>query len=567
VSKTNTISEKITFPLLFLLVVIVHSSGLFGQLLGDDHAFIANNNQTLGNLKNIPEFFKKGLWDHSDLGIRDTIMYRPVSLVFGSISYLIAGTNPFYLHVIGFLMHFINALLVARLIGSLYPATTHTDRLLGASFFAVHPALAGTVAWISGQSDIILTTLFLSGFLFYLRYRKEKKILDFVLTMICFILALFSKETSVLLPFLFIACDLIRIKDWKALHFGTYSFFIVSLAFYFAIRSIVLTGMITGENQLNFSAYTFGRLFDYILFSVKTLIIPWPLPYFTRHIPGGISNIIEITIGLLVMTGAVFAAFRFKNIRFPLIWIFATLLPPLSLAFVDNGIFALRFLYLPCIGVAIIFSLSIVHLKLVIYKTTLMVSPVLIILCFSILSIMDIGNWKTSDAWAKKIIRFDPGYSAGWIMLAEYYEQTGDRIKAQGTYQKGLQKVEGIKSRVILAEKLGEIYATSNRGEESLKLFRWISQQKGFEARGYLGIGNNYLIARNHLKAMDAYRKALIFNPYDFSILYNLGMLYETKNDRKEATRLYMNALKAAGKNTDNNAIAHVKNFLANTHQ
>ncbi len=77
--------------------------------------------------------------------------------------------------------------------------------LLLTLIFTVHPLLNQAVAWIPGRNDSLLAVFILLSFLFLLKYLQSKKTNQFILHILFFVFALFTKENAIMLiPLAFI---------------------------------------------------------------------------------------------------------------------------------------------------------------------------------------------------------------------------------------------------------------------------------------------------------------------------------------------------------------------------
>jgi len=74
---------------------------------------------------------------------------------------------------------------------------------LGATAFAVHPALAAAVAWVPGRNDVLLAVFALGAWRLLLRAARRPSAGALGGHLVCFALALATKETALVLPVVF----------------------------------------------------------------------------------------------------------------------------------------------------------------------------------------------------------------------------------------------------------------------------------------------------------------------------------------------------------------------------
>ncbi len=121
------------------------------------------------------------------------------------LDYWLWGLKPAGYHVANILYHgiagFILFLVLLELRG------TGWQRIAGAVLFISHPVLTDSVTYISGRRDVLVGLFYLLSFYCFVRYRKEPRWGNAVLTGIFFLLALGSKEMGITLPAVCLAYD------------------------------------------------------------------------------------------------------------------------------------------------------------------------------------------------------------------------------------------------------------------------------------------------------------------------------------------------------------------------
>jgi tetratricopeptide (TPR) repeat protein len=170
------------------------------------------------------------------------IHYRPVYKLWHLLNVQLFGFIVPWWHLSSLLLHFGVIFLVYQLGVELMK-----DRwaaALAALLFAYHPIHVESVAYITASSDILLTLFALLSFLAYFRFREEgPSPLYFIASVFAAALAMMSKETAVIFPWLLVAYEALReprpgIKqDWKRFAW-TVPFFAV-VAAYVAVRTLL----------------------------------------------------------------------------------------------------------------------------------------------------------------------------------------------------------------------------------------------------------------------------------------------------------------------------------------
>src|ERR1035437_834339 len=75
--------------------------------------------------------------------------------------------------------------------------------LLSTLVYCAHPLFISSITWIPARGDLLLAFFSLWSFLFFIEHLQKKKIKYLLLHWLTFTLALFCKETAVILPILF----------------------------------------------------------------------------------------------------------------------------------------------------------------------------------------------------------------------------------------------------------------------------------------------------------------------------------------------------------------------------
>lgn len=177
----------------------------FGWLYFDDY-LIVQETEFYTSLANVIDAFTRTVWLQTS-GMY--MYYRPVStgfyIVCAWLSNLVSGqVDPWTFHVLNIaLMGSVTALthaLLRHLRVEFWPATLLTVLLI------VHPASVFTVAWVSGQNELLLAIFMLLGFISFLRLLEEPLMKQRMrwasLYALCFLAGLLTKENALSLPIL-----------------------------------------------------------------------------------------------------------------------------------------------------------------------------------------------------------------------------------------------------------------------------------------------------------------------------------------------------------------------------
>ncbi|MDD5201300.1 MAG: tetratricopeptide repeat protein [Terrimicrobiaceae bacterium] len=128
--------------------------------------------------------------------------YYPITYTSFWLEWRLWGGNPAGFHALNIALHALNAVLLWRVLLRL--------RLPGAWFiallFAVHPIHAASVGWISEQKNTLSLAFALGAALFFFRHEASRRRWEYGAALGCFVLALLSKTSVVMLPPALLLC-------------------------------------------------------------------------------------------------------------------------------------------------------------------------------------------------------------------------------------------------------------------------------------------------------------------------------------------------------------------------
>jgi tetratricopeptide (TPR) repeat protein len=172
----------------------------------DDISIISNNYHIIGSIKNIGIAFK------TDAFISATgDFYRPVQTVSFMIDALIGKDKPWIYHLSNLIYHLLTVLALFTLLRKL--GLKNSIAFLMSLIFAIHPVLSSNVSWIAARGDILVGLWGILMLLTFHNFTKTKKQIQFFLHVLIFMTALFTKETTVAFPLIFLLYYFVVLKE------------------------------------------------------------------------------------------------------------------------------------------------------------------------------------------------------------------------------------------------------------------------------------------------------------------------------------------------------------------
>lgn len=290
----------------------------FGYTNHDDDLLISRNMEFISDISNIPEAFTTDAWYQK----RQIELYRPLQ----SVSYILDaqwGENvAFTAHLTNLILHILNCLSVFYLL-LLFRIDIRLS-LIGALIYTVHFLLLHAVIWIPARGDLLLALFSFLTVITFIRLEKSPgKWYWYLLNVLFFFLALFSKETAILLPVVLILYKFFISNDRKFRQgylFLLLSWFVIYLFFTY-LRNISVSedgkalGIMALLLNLRTIPETIAKYFVPVNFST--------MPSFRA----------DATIAGLLILAAITAFFLFrrkqfsKPVMFGLLWFVMFLLP------------------------------------------------------------------------------------------------------------------------------------------------------------------------------------------------------------------------------------------------
>lgn len=201
-SSIRTLIDRLTqtpivVALITLTCVAVYYQTLsYGYSLHDDDTMVSLNLEFISDISNLKEAFLTDAWCK-----KQTIeLYRPLQTATYILDAQTSDDVAFAIHRTNLLLHILCCIGVFYLLLAL--SFDRGTSLAGALVYAVHYLSSHAVIWIPARGDLLLALFSVLSMLTFVRLLQTKQTKYLVLNAVCFGLALFSKETAVILPVL-----------------------------------------------------------------------------------------------------------------------------------------------------------------------------------------------------------------------------------------------------------------------------------------------------------------------------------------------------------------------------
>ena len=512
--------------ILILAAVLVFWPGLFGDWLDwDDVNYVLRNPFIAG----ANGFDLVGIFSSQHIQGQ----YIPLTFSFYGLLHYLFGQDPFGYHLFSLLLHALNACLVFLLV-----AKWSNDKVLSGFIgllFVLSPMHVEAVAWIASLKDVLSTAFALSALLMFIKWVEAKEDTGgsrhfYWLSLVLFILALMSKGTVILLPFvmLFILMDA---REWRieSALIGLFPFILSALIFgYLHWRAQDLGGALSpmGDFDLIRDAIIAGRNLGHYLLHA---FIPYKLSPFHPY-PIGIDTEFDVAflalsgLGLFSSLGLIYLGIRRKEYRWPLVLYFTLLLPVIQFLPFGPAIAAERFTYLAFIGLWMIAGHALFSLIKKVYQSRVLLGLLTYLFILTIINFNYIHSWKSTQYFWQSTLSSYPEDPFTLANLGNEAAKSGNVDIAIEYYDEAIQRdgrlIEAINNR-------GLIYWEMGRDSLAIIDFQKVIMLDPTFVSAIINSGLIWMNNDFNTLAMNAFNKAIQMDNTNPIAFYNRGILFD----------------------------------------
>ena len=561
-SATESWRRRIYWLVPALLAFLTSVNSLWNSFAFDDLQQVLAN-ESIKRLSNLPAIFANSVWafqtDNLSVASLDSY-YRPLFISLFSINYWIFGTTAWGWHLVNVLIHVAVTLMVFLIIKEL--TGRRTLAAIAAGLFAVHPAHAESVAWISGITDPLMALFALLVFYFYLRFRKTGRKFFIVIALVLFLAALLSKETALALPLVIALCELFFFEDarplkqrvTRAVTFA--AIFIAPSAVYFLMRYIALNRLLTPPGSRFGLVVALATMPAVVVKYLGLMLIP--LGYNIQHYIAPVESFLSLSflVPLAILAAITVGVLWVKSriLTFAWAWFIIWLLPPLAglRTFVPQYFVQERYLYLPSIGICLALAIGIEQLaERRIFATpgrvfsgrqaaTAIAAALLIV--WSVVYIKQNRVWDDTLTLFRHCVATNPGSTYSHIGLSTEYYVKGMRQEAEIETRRALEldpnSLDAIINLSQFAYNEGKFHLAIEHLEHAERITREGPRQRGYLARIYSDLGRLYDELKDADRAEVYLKQAIDVLPYPRN-WFALGNFYFDKGRYTEALEMY----------------------------
>ncbi|MFN5356234.1 MAG: hypothetical protein ACK5CT_06470 [Bacteroidota bacterium] len=366
---TNTskpaFSNGIAYALFTVLILVIYGASFRYGFTLDDELFIGNNPVVKQGIGGIPEAFSQGSMTHFK-GSNFQI-YRPTVISAFCLQYGLFRLNPGSYHFINVLLYILLSVVMLRVLRRLLPQLHPGWPVLIVLLYIVHPIHTEVVASIKSQDELFAALFNLAALGFFLRAlsgtSSERR--DLGLSTLCFLFALFAKESSAAFLAVFPLAGIVVLRS-PLKHVARASLPLLAAVLVFVLARQAAIGDVFQENETTILenvlygtdtpserwATTFGIAWLYL----KMMLWPHPLSWdysFSQIQPMSWSDTqpwLALCGFLILLVLAGMWLKRAPASGFFLLFFCGLIVPTANVFFYNGTTFADRFLFLPSLG-------------------------------------------------------------------------------------------------------------------------------------------------------------------------------------------------------------------------
>ena len=521
-----------------LAVIIPYANSLRSPFVWDEEEIIVAN-PVIKEWRLLPYVFKTDIFGGP---IKEGGFYRPLYMLSFMLDYHIWGLNTIGYHLSSVFLHILNALLLYVLI--IRMGLRKNTAWLAAILFALFPANSGAVAPIAMRDGLILVFLSMTCILLFLKGMRGSRFYFFG-SGIAFVLAMLTKESALILPFIITAYVFIFLKkeDRKKAFFPL--LILVGSAFlYSGLRVFLLGNPINKTLSLINEAGVFQRLYTLpriILTAGRLIIAPFVLQ-------SEYHFVVQSFRDPYVWLGAPFLILIFtlmykflkprKYTAFFLCWFLIGLLPYSNILIPLHATFMGHWVYFSSMAVAALASMAIFNIRKPRKIRYLVAVMLMVMVPFYAIRIME-RNKEWADPfllYQRDVEREPDSFLLHYNLGVEYFrrdmlEEAKREFIASNSVSPGI-------GYDVAYNNLGVIYAKEGDIRRAISCYKSGILLNNY-ALSYANLGQLYNNLKMHKDAVFVLKEGARLYPLNIEIRYQLGVAYYKDGQALLASKLF----------------------------
>ena len=586
--STETVVDKKLLVRLALIIALfsflIYSNTLTHGFVLDDTSVVSENRMTQGGISSLKEIISSPY--RAGYTNDENNLYRPLSKMMFAVEWQISPNNPHIHHFMNVLLYALECMLLFLLLARITKINVYI-LFFSVMIFAAHPIHTEVVANIKSRDEILTMLFVLLSLHFAVNYTKSSKALSLFGFLLCFFLALLSKESAIVFVAIVpLVLNFFTSAGRKQIMFLTGAGAALSVLYltihYSIIGAIGLSNIPAIDNSLLITTDIFEQKLTavYILGKYLLLLIfPHPLSsdysFNTIPIVTSVANI-GFLLSLAVHLALLF--FALKKLKEKHILSFCILFYFISMSIASNIFITIgthmaeRLLFLPSIAFCIALGYGISRISKLDYTAAAAKFPAFlktarpfvfasaaVLILFSMKTFARNKDWRSNPALFVKDVETVPN-SAHMLMYYTDFMSNKDTLatlseperqarlqKAQKSIKKALSIYELFPDAHYLSGRIW--YEYKNYDSSYASFHRAMSLNPG-KALYHNNTGTSLFSLGRYPEALTEFEKAESLDKNDADHPFNagsaygaMGEAYRSKNDMQHATEMFNHAI------------------------
>lgn len=513
---------------IILAAAIPYINSLRNPFIWDEEAIIVTN-PIIKEWQYLPFIFKTNIFGGP---IKAGGFYRPLYMFSFMLDYDLWGLNPFGYHLFSVILHILNALFL-YLVALKSGLERRVSWLVGL-LFAIMPVNCEAVSLIAARVDLILGFLSLSCILSFLNGVKKSK-LYFLLSPLFLILAIFTKESALVLPFILLVYSLVFLEKEERCKSYLPLCTLIGVVFVYSSLRVFLLGnpfhktlSLINEASLIERIYTFPRiLLTYMGLGVFPAVLKSEYHFVVHTFKDA-----YVWLGLPFLIFTLTAINRFLKPRkyavFFLSWFLIGLFPYYNVIIPLHATLKEHWAYFSYMAFAGLMSMAIFNIRERIssrrLRCTLRAMLVFLLLFYVFRIVERNREWGDPFVLYQKDVEREPNSFLLHCNLGVEYFRRGMMEEAKGEFIASNETSPG-SGYDVAYNNLGVIYGREGRVQEAISCYKAGIALNSY-ALSYANLGALYNNMKRHSEAIPLLEEATRLYPLDVEIKYQLGAAY-----------------------------------------
>ncbi len=525
---------------LFLLVIIValalYAKSFFYQYTySDDVQLVVQSQNVLGHLSN---FFKLFTSDVFLSFANPQVMYRPVFNVVFMLELQISKNSPMIFHITNVLVHIGCTLVLFAVLKQL--RVTRALAIAATLIFCVHPLNASAVVWIPGRNDTLLALLVFVSFYFFLRWVATGNQWKLLGHFVFFLLAMFTKESSFVLPVLCVAY-LVVVRRERFSASGT--LLIIAEGLVTFLIWLVLRGMVSGQTIVHQHVLSYVPNFVHnvpaFLLYVGKAILPFNLSIFPNlhdhSLMLGLVGTLALVVGLAIRKPR-----SFRETSWGLLWFLLFLAPTMIL----GGIFHEHRAYCAFLGLLFAVTQFPFVQSADLSRPGQIIAFVVLLLMYSFLTLAHSEEFRNRESYATSAYLNDPSVDVSSAALAGLFLDEGDNEEAVRVLQRAIAQDSNMK---FVHRLLGDAYASQHEFGLAAKQYEASIKVDPLQLYAYVNYGKMCLDIGKPDSAVALWRQCVAVDSSFVLGYYYLAVFYTYDRKNADSASIFVDQLRSHG--------------------